>query len=94
MFSNQNVAFSVDENENYIEIHDIVNRRICLEFKVASHETLLTVQTLLRGKMCELGFENKYRKIKMLGKGSSAEVHLVERVSDKKLFAAKIISIK
>ena len=32
--------------------------------------------------------------VKELGKGASAEVHLVERLSDKKLFAAKIISIK
>lgn len=44
--------------------------------------------------MCELGFETKYRMLQVLGKGATAVVHLVERVSDKKLFAAKIISIK
>lgn len=30
----------------------------------------------------------------MIGKGATATVHLVERVSDGKLFAAKIISLK
>lgn len=44
--------------------------------------------------MCELGFDTKYRIIKMIGKGATATVHLVERVSDGKLFAAKIISLK
>jgi serine/threonine protein kinase len=33
-----------------------------------------------------------YRDIKKLGKGGSASVYEVERISDGKLFAAKIIS--
>lgn len=57
---------------------------VILAFKVNTMQTLLTVQSLLRKKMCELGFEAKYRKIKVLGKGATAEVHLVERVSDGK----------
>lgn len=61
---------------------------------MSSIKTLLTVQNLLRKKMCELGFDTKYRIIKMIGKGATATVHLVERVSDGKLFAAKIISLK
>lgn len=44
--------------------------------------------------MCELGFDIRYKSLKVLGKGATAEVFLVERISDKKLFAAKIISIK
>jgi serine/threonine protein kinase len=55
---------------------------------------MLTVQSLLRRKMCELGFDIRYKSLKVLGKGATAEVFLVERISDKKLFAAKIISIK
>lgn len=42
--------------------------------------------------MCELGFYQKYKIFKLLGKGASAKVHLAERISDKKTFAAKIIS--
>jgi hypothetical protein len=46
----------------------------------------------LRKKLCELGFYQKYKLIKLLGKGATAQVQLVERISDKKTFAAKIIS--
>ena len=55
---------------------------------------MLTVQSLLRRKMCELGFQTKYKLIRELGKGATAVVHLIQRVSDGKKFAAKIISIK
>lgn len=41
-----------------------------------------------------MGFMKKYKIIKLIGKGATADVHLVQRNSDKKLFAAKIISIK
>jgi serine/threonine protein kinase len=54
----------------------------------------MTVQSLFRKKMCELGFDKKYRQIKLIGKGSTATVYLVERISDGKFFAAKVISLK
>lgn len=41
-----------------------------------------------------MGFEEKFAIIKELGKGATAKVYLVERRIDKRLFAAKIISIK
>jgi serine/threonine protein kinase len=44
--------------------------------------------------MCELGFFRKYKIVKRLGRGATADVDLVQRLSDKKLFAAKIISLK
>ena len=44
--------------------------------------------------MCEFGFDKKYRLVRHLGKGASAEVYLTERCKDKKLFAAKMIKLK
>ena len=52
------------------------------------------MQELLRRKWCELGFEEKFRRLEELGKGATAKVYLVERKSDGKKFAAKIISLK
>lgn len=57
-------------------------------------ENLETVQSIFRKKICELGFFKKYKSLKKLGRGATADVYLVQRISDKKLFAAKIISIK
>lgn len=54
----------------------------------------MTVYALLRKKLCEMGFDNKYVLKESLGKGATAEVFLVERKHDNKKFAAKIISIK
>ena len=59
-----------------------------------SMEELSVVQEVLRRRLCELGFEDKYARLKELGKGATAKVYLVERKSDKKHFAAKIISLK
>lgn len=94
MFNNPDFAFNILEHINIVEIHDLAHNTIPLKFKVNSTQNLLTVQSLLRRKMCELGFQSKYKIIKQLGKGATAEVHLVMRLSDKKYFAAKIISIK
>ena len=52
------------------------------------------VKELLRRKVCEMGFEEKFKTIRELGKGATARVYLVERISDKKYFAAKIMSLK
>ena len=57
-------------------------------------EQLYIVQEVLRRKLCELGFEDKYVRLQELGKGATARVYLVERKSDAKKFAAKIISLK
>jgi hypothetical protein len=38
---------------------------------------LTIVQSILRKKLCELGFYQKYKIIKLLGKGATAEVQLV-----------------
>lgn len=54
----------------------------------------MAVYGLLRKKLCEMGFDKKYTILNPLGKGATAEVVLVRRILDQKLFAAKIISIK
>jgi len=56
MFSNNDFAFKIDEQRRGIEIHDLMHHTISLQFKVNSLETLMTIQNLLRKKMCELGF--------------------------------------
>lgn len=94
MFNNPDFAFNILEQINIVQIHDLAHNAVQLKFKVNSIQNLLTVQSLLRRKMCELGFQSKYRTIRQLGKGATAEVYLVSRLSDKKLFAAKIISIR
>ncbi len=65
-----------------------------LEFAVEKATQMSIIQEILRRKLCEIGFEEKFKIIKELGKGATAKVYLVERFSDQRLFAAKVISIK
>jgi serine/threonine protein kinase len=93
-FSNSDLAFYIDEITKRTQIYNLSDRTLELSFTASTPETLTTVQSLLRKKMCELGFYKKYKIIKRLGHGATANVDLVQRVADKKLFAAKVISIK
>ena len=55
-----------------IEIHNIAKKFIVGEIKVNKMGTLLSVQSLLRRKMCEMGFERRYERIHKLGSGATA----------------------
>lgn len=55
---------------------------------------MVIIQCMFRKKLCELGFFKKYQLLKVIGRGGTSCVHLAQRITDKKLFAAKIISIK
>ena len=65
-----------------------------VKLRVKNREDLEMIQELLRRKWCELGFEEKYIRLRELGRGATSRVHLVERKSDGLLFAAKVISLK
>lgn len=88
------LAFRIDERRRKVALISINNDRTEFEFPVEKASQLIIIQEILRRKLCEIGFEEKFKIIKELGKGATAKVYLVERLSDSRLFAAKIISIK
>ena len=93
-FSKNDIAFRVDEDRRKVSIVRIKKEVPEMEFVLEKAEELSIVQEVLRRKLCELGFEDKYIRLSELGKGATARVYLVERKSDGKKFAAKIISLK
>ena len=40
-----------------------------------------------------MGFEKQFNLIEQIGKGAMAKVYLIERIRDRKKFAAKIVSL-
>ena len=93
-FSNSDLAFRVKEHAMTIQLLTVKDEKVELEFTVHRNSTLTLAQDLLRRKLCEIGFEEKFVKMRELGKGATAKVWLVERRTDRKQFAAKVISIK
>jgi serine/threonine protein kinase len=88
------LAFKIDEKRHRVSLIAIASERLEFEFTVEKASQLIIVQEILRRKLCELGFEEKFRVVRELGKGATAKVYLVERVADGRAFAAKVISIR
>lgn len=52
------------------------------------------MRRILRKRWCEAGFEEQFEVKEEIGKGAMANVFLISRREDGRLFAAKVISLK